>query len=62
MTNRLNPYVGPRAFENGEALYNSLNAEGKALARQVASQRCNGTNECRGLNACQTETNTRAHV
>lgn len=39
----------------GEALYESLSDEGKALARRVASQRCNGTNECAGLNACQTE-------
>ena len=43
--------------EKGEALYKSLNEEGKALARKVASQRCNGTNECAGLNACQTESN-----
>lgn len=43
--------------EKGEALYNSLSEEGKALARKVASQRCNGTNECAGLNACQTESN-----
>lgn len=38
-------------------LYNSLSPEGKALARFVASQRCNGSNECKGLNACQTDTN-----
>lgn len=38
-------------------LYNTLTAEGKALARFVASQRCNGSNECKGLNACETETN-----
>lgn len=37
--------------------YNALSPEGKALAREVASQRCNGTNECKGLNACQTEHN-----
>ena len=43
--------------EKGEALYNSLSEEGKELARKVASQRCNGTNECAGLNACQTESN-----
>lgn len=44
---------------NDEAtkLYNSLSPEGKALAREVASQRCNGTNDCKGLNACQTEHN-----
>lgn len=39
----------------GEKLYMSLSDEGKELARKVASQRCNGTNECKGLNACQTE-------
>jgi hypothetical protein len=41
----------------GIKLYNSLDGKGKALAREVASQRCNGTNECKGLNACQTDTN-----
>lgn len=41
----------------GIALYESLNEEGKALARYVASQRCNGTNKCAGLNACQTDKN-----
>ncbi len=43
--------------DKGTALYNSLDAEGKALALIVASQRCNGTNTCSGLNACQTEKN-----
>ena len=42
---------------SGVALYNGLDAKGKELARQVASQRCNGTNECKGLNACQTDHN-----
>lgn len=37
--------------------YTELTPEGKALARFVASQRCNGSNECKGLNACQTDTN-----
>jgi hypothetical protein len=41
--------------EKGEKLYLTLNEEGKDLARKVASQRCNGTNMCKGLNACQTE-------
>lgn len=44
--------------DQGTALYNSLNTEGKALARLVASQRCQDTNECKGLNACQTDKNT----
>lgn len=39
----------------GAQLYKSLDAEGKALALKVASQRCNGTNECKGLNACKTD-------
>lgn len=43
--------------DKGTALYNSLTPEGKELARKVASQRCNGTNECKGLNACKTDAN-----
>lgn len=43
--------------DEGAKTYNSLTPEGKALARFVASQRCNGSNECKGLNACQTDTN-----
>lgn len=38
--------------DEGAKLYNSLDAEGKALARKVASQRCAASNECKGLNAC----------
>lgn len=41
----------------GEALYNSLDAEGKNLARHTASQMCSGTNLCMGLNACKTDKN-----
>lgn len=39
---------------NGETakLYQSLDAEGKELARKVASQRCAQSNYCAGLNAC----------
>lgn len=44
--------------DDGVKLYNSLTPEGKALARDVASQRCNGTNQCAGLNACETKTNS----
>jgi hypothetical protein len=43
--------------DEGTKQYNSLTPEGKALARFVASMRCNGSNECKGLNACQTEHN-----
>lgn len=42
----------------GTALYNSLSPEGKKLALQVASQRCDHTNACKGLNACATDTNS----
>jgi hypothetical protein len=41
----------------GVKQYQALSPEGKALAREVASQRCNSTNSCKGLNACQTEHN-----
>lgn len=43
--------------KKGRELYESLDEEGKALALKVASARCQKTNECKGLNACQTETN-----
>lgn len=43
--------------DEGTKLYKSLDAEGKLLAREVASMRCNGTNKCQGLNACRTEEN-----
>lgn len=43
--------------DEGYKLYMSLDAEGKALAREVASARCNGTNKCEGLNACKTDKN-----
>lgn len=38
-------------------IYEGLSPEGKMLAREVASQRCNGTNKCKGLNACKTAKN-----
>lgn len=41
----------------GIATYKSLSPEGKELARKVASQRCNASNPCKGLNACQTDKN-----
>lgn len=43
--------------DEGVKQYQSLSAEGKALARELASQRCNNTNTCRGKNACKTEAN-----
>lgn len=39
-------------------LYNSLDAEGKELARKVASQRCAQQNYCANLNACATPDNS----
>lgn len=41
----------------GLKLYLGLDEEGKLLARKVASQLCNGTNDCKGLNACKTDNN-----
>jgi hypothetical protein len=35
--------------------YENLTPEGKRLARVVASQRCNGTNECANLASCKTD-------
>jgi hypothetical protein len=43
--------------DEGAKLYHSLDKQGKELAREVASQRCNMTNSCKGLNACQTDKN-----
>jgi len=42
---------------SGTKLYQSLTPEGKALALQVASARCDHTNACKGLNACKTDKN-----
>ena len=43
--------------DSGAKLYKSLSPEGKELALKVASQRCMGLNECKGLNACKTDKN-----
>lgn len=43
--------------DDGIKQYKSLSEEGKALARELASQRCNNTNKCRGQNACKTDKN-----
>lgn len=40
---------------DGTKMYNNLTPEGKRLARVVASQRCNNTNECRGLASCKND-------
>lgn len=41
----------------GIAMYKALTPEGKGLALLVASMRCAGTNQCKGLNACDQEQN-----
>lgn len=43
--------------DEGYKTYMGLSKEGKLLAREVASARCDGTNECKGLNACKTDKN-----
>lgn len=43
--------------DEGYKQYMSLSPEGKALAREVASGRCDHTNQCKGLNACATDKN-----
>jgi len=44
--------------DDGAKLFKSLSPEGKKLALEVASARCNGTNSCKGLNGCQTANNS----
>lgn len=39
--------------DEGVVTYNSLDTDGKDLARFVASTMCAGTNACKGLGACQ---------
>ena len=43
--------------DEGYKLYMNLSPEGKSMAREVASMRCQGSNLCQGLNACATEHN-----
>lgn len=44
--------------DEGKKTFNSLDAEGKALALKLANQSCKGQNDCKGLNSCKTEKNT----
>lgn len=44
--------------DEGAKLFKSLSPDGKKLALEVASARCNGTNSCKGLNGCQTANNS----
>lgn len=39
--------------DQGKSQFNSLDAEGKALALRLANQSCKGENECKGLNSCK---------
>lgn len=41
--------------EQGKAQYNSLDAEGKSLALQLANADCKGKNSCKGLGSCANE-------
>lgn len=43
--------------DEGYKQYQSLDAKGKELAREVASGFCQATNQCEGLNACKTDKN-----
>lgn len=43
--------------DEGAKQYKSLSTEGKALALKLASQRCGGSNSCKGQNACKTDSN-----
>lgn len=43
--------------EEGANQYKALTPEGKTLAIELASQRCGGTNSCKGRNACKTDSN-----
>ena len=42
----------------GKAMYNSLDADGKTLALKLANQACKGQNDCKGLNSCKTDKNS----
>ncbi|MFA6915971.1 MAG: hypothetical protein WC222_06205 [Parachlamydiales bacterium] len=42
----------------GRRTYQSLDADGKRLALQLANQSCKGQNSCKGLNSCKSDTNS----
>lgn len=44
--------------EASAKLFRSLSQEGRALALKLASRSCNGTNVCKGQNACRTDKNS----
>lgn len=43
---------------DARAAYITMDAEGRALALKLASQACNGHNDCKGLNSCAERYNT----
>lgn len=44
--------------DQGKAIYNGLDTEGKALAIRLANQSCKGQNGCKGLNSCKSDKNS----
>jgi hypothetical protein len=44
--------------EKGKELYNSLDADGKAMALKLASGSCKGKNDCKGQSACKSDKNS----
>lgn len=42
---------------NGKRQYKSLDPQGKQLAREIASQKCAGLNDCKGRNVCKSDKN-----
>lgn len=47
----------PMLDSDARAKYESMDAEGRAMALHLANQECKGRNECKGTNACRTENN-----
>ena len=43
--------------EEGRNIYETLDAEGRKLALQLANRSCAGHNDCKGLNACASDKN-----
>jgi hypothetical protein len=44
--------------DQARSTYQSLDAQGKALALKLANQTCKGQNDCKGLNSCKTDDNS----
>jgi hypothetical protein len=41
-----------------KSMYDSMDAEGKALVQKLAEQTCAGQNDCKGLNSCKSDKNS----